>query len=104
MTRACRRCGKAFQTTRAHFHSYWACWSAANATAPTDAASETRREIERLRLENERLRVMAAQPRVAFDAATIRQLLQVCHPDKNGGSALATEVTKKLLRMREGAT
>ena len=58
------------------------------------------RENERLRLENERLRSLADRPKIALDAMTIRQLLQVCHPDKNGGSALATEVTKKLLQMR----
>lgn len=31
----------------------------------------------------------------------LRRLIMLCHPDKHGGSALATEVTQQLLKMRE---
>jgi hypothetical protein len=31
----------------------------------------------------------------------LRALLQLCHPDKHGGSALSNEVTAWLLRVRE---
>ena len=104
MTRYCRGCGRAFVPARAFYHSCFSCWREAQLTQAMPADSAGRRENERLRRENERLRVLADQPHAGLDAVTIRQLLQVCHPDKNGGSALATEVTQKLLRMREGAT
>lgn len=104
MMRACRRCGQAFQPIRPHFHSCWACWSADNSAAPPPAASAVLRENERLRCEVDRLRVLAAQPKVALDAVTIRQIIQMCHPDRNGGSALATTITQKLLKMRASAS
>lgn len=31
----------------------------------------------------------------------LRKLLQLCHPDKHGGSALANTVTQELLKMKE---
>lgn len=40
---------------------------------------------------------------VPFDAQRLRQLLQLTHPDKHGGSALATEVTAWLLSLRKEA-
>ncbi|MEO6269838.1 MAG: hypothetical protein ABIP08_06005 [Lautropia sp.] len=39
-----------------------------------------------------------------LDAALIRQLLQLTHPDKHGGSKLATKVTARLLDLRKEAT
>ena len=103
MIRLCRGCGQAFIPKRAFYHSCFGCWREAQLTQSMPADFDARRENERLRLENERLRVMAEQPKVALDAMTIRQILQLCHPDRNGGSALATTVTQKLLKMRAGA-
>lgn len=45
--------------------------------------------------------VSAAAP--ALDAPRIRQLLQLCHPDRHAGSALANEVTAWLLSLRKAA-
>ena len=39
----------------------------------------------------------------ALDAARIRQLLQLVHPDKHGGSSLANDVTQWLLSLRRAA-
>jgi hypothetical protein len=38
----------------------------------------------------------------AIDKTRVRQLLQLVHPDRHGGSALATEVTTWLLEIRKG--
>lgn len=47
----------------------------------------------------------APQPAAApvLDAGRLRQLLQLCHPDRHGGSALAGEVTAWLLDLRRAA-
>lgn len=37
----------------------------------------------------------------ALSKDMLRKLLQLCHPDKHGGSALATAVTQELLKMKE---
>lgn len=47
----------------------------------------------------------AAKPAAAaatFDKARLRQLLQLCHPDRHGGAELATAVTTWLLSLRKG--
>jgi hypothetical protein len=36
-----------------------------------------------------------------LDAARVRQLLQLCHPDKHNGSPIANEITAWLLSMRK---
>lgn len=42
---------------------------------------------------------VAATP---IDRARVRQLLQLCHPDKHGGSRLAENVTAWLNDLRRG--
>lgn len=47
--------------------------------------------------------VTAAAPGPApIEPTRIRQLLQLCHPDKHAGSSLANEVTGWLLELRKG--
>lgn len=46
----------------------------------------------------------AAAPAPALDAARIRQLLQLCHPDRHGGSELAHAVTTWLLALKRQVT
>lgn len=41
------------------------------------------------------------QPARQFDKSELRCLLQLCHPDKHGNSALAQRMTAKLLEMKE---
>jgi hypothetical protein len=43
----------------------------------------------------------SAPASAAMDPHFIRQLLQLCHPDKHAGSVLANEVTQSLLKMRK---
>lgn len=38
-----------------------------------------------------------------IDEVRLRELLQLCHPDKHGGSALAQRITAWLLELREVA-
>lgn len=38
----------------------------------------------------------------SIDAARLRQLMQLCHPDKHGGSELANKVTQWLAEMKRG--
>lgn len=35
-----------------------------------------------------------------FDKKDIRKLLSLCHPDKHGGSEVAEEMTRKILKLR----
>lgn len=37
----------------------------------------------------------------AFTTDELRSLIQLCHPDKHDGKPMATEMTAKLLRMKE---
>lgn len=39
-------------------------------------------------------------PAAPLDAGRVRQLLQLCHPDRHGGSELAHAVTQWLLKLR----
>lgn len=36
-----------------------------------------------------------------FSESDIKRLLQLCHPDKHGGSKMASDMTSKLLAMRK---
>ena len=103
LTRPCRRCGQEFQPSRDYYHSCWACWRVENLNTQADAAAEVRRENEQLRRDIERLRAQLNAPHSGLDSKTIRQLVQLVHPDKHHGSQLATEVTQKLLQMKAGA-
>lgn len=55
------------------------------------------REIDRLRNENALLRLHGVNP---ITPARLRQLIQLCHPDKHNGSASSNEVTQWLLTMK----
>lgn len=60
----------------------------------------TVREIDNLRAEIGRLNVLTAK-QTTIPAARLRQLIQLCHPDKHNGSATSNEVTQWLLEMRK---
>ena len=62
-----------------------------------------RRQEQELREEVERLRsaVGRQRPAASIDPDMLRRLPQLCHPDRHGGSALATGVTAWLLSQRE---
>ena len=46
----------------------------------------------------------AVQRAQVLDVHRLRQLLQLCHPDKHGGSLAANEVTAWLLQQRDSCT
>ena len=60
-------------------------------------------ELKALRAELELLRRFRSPPADSLDPARVRQLLQLCHPDKHGNSQLACEVTQWLLRQKRSA-
>jgi hypothetical protein len=59
------------------------------------------RTVDSLRRENSRLRLGGSG--ASLDRHRLRQLLQLCHPDKHDGSKTATEITQWLLSQRGSA-
>ncbi len=58
--------------------------------------------LKYFQLENDRLKALLAQQAApTLDAARIKQLLMLCHPDKHDNSSLSTEITKWLLSQRK---
>ncbi len=45
----------------------------------------------------------AEPPAEQFDSGMIKRLIQLCHPDKHGGSEMAKTMTTELLKMRTRA-
>lgn len=93
----CRDCGQMFNPAK-DFHSVcWTCWHE-NAG---DNADSPRIVIAKLRDELERLQCRLAQPRPpVLDAAAIRWIIQLVHPDKHDNSSISNAVTSTLLQMR----
>lgn len=56
------------------------------------------REIDRLRHENAMLHMQGGNP---LTPARLRQLIQLCHPDKHGNSDQSNDVTQWLLSLRK---
>ncbi len=104
------------------------CWKRSKATTNTDSQAWYQRGYEAGRAEGLAERMDAYQrgfeagraapfgykdgfeagrstaPAVgAIDKARLRQLLQLAHPDKHAGSAMATEITAWLLSLRKDA-
>lgn len=50
-------------------------------------------------LHHKRAFQMSSMP--VIDPLLLKRLLSLCHPDKHGNSAMATEVTRQLLAMRK---
>lgn len=95
--RRCRSCGWTLpRTAAAHHRLCSTCWE----EQAQQSDRTLRREVAYLREEVERLRALVpagTSSPPTMDADRIRRLLMLCHPDKHGGSALATEVTQWLL-------
>ena len=85
MIRRCLQCFREFSPKKSHFHTCPGCWT-------PDLARPSNR-AEQLERENVRLRAFV-------NPAFVRNLVQLGHPDRHGGSALATEVTSALLEIR----
>lgn len=75
------------------------------ASAAWNAAEIARAKIERLQAQAEsaqRLGQIRSTAPATFTPDEIARLVRLCHPDKHGGSAAATEITTKLLQLRKG--
>ncbi len=61
-------------------------------------------QITKLQEENARLRLLVSARLHSFAIPDdrLRQLIQLCHPDKHNGSATANEVTQWLLTLKKG--
>jgi hypothetical protein len=88
--RPCRRCGGLFYPAKAFHLACWQCWRADR----VDETARLRDEVETLRR-----RLTQARP-PALDAAAIRWILQLVHPDKHDNSPRSNSVTAALLQMR----
>ncbi|MBP0639571.1 hypothetical protein [Cupriavidus sp. AcVe19-6a] len=88
----CVECGAAFWRDADWKIRCLDCWRARKAAQ----AEPTPRSV--LADENERLRVLCA---LLPDAATVRRLLQLCHPDRHGNSDASNAATVYLLRLRD---
>ena len=79
------------------------CWRARKAKAGESAGDEHLRWYRK----GYRAGLEAAEakraPEPSLDKARLRELLQLAHPDKHGGSALAQRVTAWLLDLRKEA-
>lgn len=59
------------------------------------------RSGERLRQEHEALKERCTRMQATkFTDAELKKLIRLCHPDKHGDSQSATEMTQRLLEMR----
>lgn len=109
MTRTtCTNCGSSFTRKPGE---YWktlcySCWQKSKAT-PTfgESASQLRQELYTALEEAAHLRrmLMQAERRSAIPPDMLKRLLSLAHPDKHGGSRIATEATQWLLAHREAA-
>lgn len=126
MTRAyCERCGAPFYRED---HETWkkmclGCWKRQKAyeskfTAPSettllrDRVKRLELEVENLRGQNALLKMWLSESEENYQQNSmdslldkhIRFLIFACHPDRNGGSAEASEVTRMLLDLRNEKT
>jgi len=74
------------------------CWKASKATArPTDLDDEYLQWFQRgFDAGRQFAEADVRREPIPFDQNRLRQLLQLCHPDKHGGSDLAQRVTQWL--------
>lgn len=45
----------------------------------------------------------APSPKVPFSKDELRTLIQLCHPDKHGGKKTASDITQKLIKLRDAS-
>lgn len=105
----CTNCGSSF--TRKSDEDWkrlcFRCWQKSKATTPTfgESANQLRHELYIALEEAAHLRrmLMQAERRSAIPPDMLKRLLSLAHPDKHGGSRIATEATQWLLAQREAA-
>lgn len=91
--RRCRACDVPLGNVPAYYRLCPSCY----ATAKRIEHDELVEEIAVLRA---RVHAMEAAPSATIDPTMLKRLLQLCHPDRHGGSEAATTATKFLLAQR----
>lgn len=94
--RRCRACRVPLGDVPQYFQLCRACY-AASKRLEHDALVE---EVTVLRA---KVHAMEATPNTTIDPAMVRRLLQLCHPDRHGGSEAAHIATKFLFTLRNAA-
>jgi len=85
----CQGCGASLVGLPAYFKKCRKCFAAEKRQEDIDTAYQTGYQ--------------AGLAAGSIDGARLRQLIQLCHPDRHAGSRAATDVTKWLLSMRREA-
>jgi len=88
----CRTCGKLFDGEG---------WKTVCRRCYINAMGEEDEVVEAERKEAELQRFVARGRPAQMTSERLRQLLQLCHPDKHGNSVLSQEVTRWLLSLRK---
>lgn len=107
-TSICANCGSSFtRKPDEHWKTLcYRCWQKSKAT-PTfgESSSKLRHELYIALEEAAHLRrmLMQAERRSAIPPDMLKRLPSLAHPDKHGGSRIATEATQWLLAQREAA-
>lgn len=96
MTASCTRCGAEFEARGAWQRLCWRCWRA-DQDAKRERGAYDAGYSDGYRAGAAVRRTLTKAPRL--DAATIRQLVQLCHPDRHPPerAALANRATATLL-------
>lgn len=106
-TAYCSNCASSFtrKSDEAWKHLCYACWKRSKATTPAygETSTQLRHELHQALEEAARLRrrLMEAEHRSAIPPDMLKRLITLAHPDKHGGSKIATEATQWLLSQRE---
>lgn len=79
------------------------CWRKSKGRPPPDDESpaQLRYELHEALIENLRLQAQLREARRPIPPGVLKRLLSLAHPDRHGGSRIATETTTWLLLQRE---
>jgi len=102
----CTRCGSRFHREP---EAEWKrlcldCWKATKARTTHRTKADADECLRWYRQGFEAGRAEAQTGPAQFDRQRLRELLQLAHPDKHGGSALAVRVTQWLNDLKRGVT
>ena len=101
----CTDCGTRFyrQADEAWKRRCLSCWKASKAGEKPEAGEFLRGYRAGYEAGQASASAGSGPEPTALDKARVRQLLQLCHPDKHGGSDLAQRVTQWLNEIKRGA-
>lgn len=108
-TAFCSSCGSPFsrKSDEAWKVLCYACWKRSRAAPTTfgETASHLRHELHEALIEAAQLRarLREAERRGVIPPDMLKRLIALAHPDRHGGSKIATEATQWLLSQREAS-